>query len=223
MTLLAIDSSTQTSGLALYAGDGMLYECVWTGPGYHGVELAPGIQRALNVVGLSVDNLEAVAVAIGPGSYTGLRIGLAIAKGLAYAHDLALVAVPTLDVLAAGQPVRDLPLAAVLQAGRNRLAVGRYAVKRERWTAEGQPTLMTTAELAESIHSPTLISGEISQEDRGVLGRKYKNAILQSAAWGVRRPGILAEIGWARWQAGDTDEAKGLAPIYLQTGEAVPV
>jgi len=221
MTLLAIDSSTRTSGLAVYDGLQVRYECTWTGTDFHGVDLAPQIQKALDFSGIKIKDLSAVAVATGPGSYTGLRIGLALAKGLAFAKGLALIAVPSLDILAAGQPQQDLPLVAVLQAGRSRLAVGRYKVKKERWQAEGPPSLMTVEELSEGIHHPTLICGELGENEQAALGRKYKNAIIQSAAWSVRRPALLAELAWGRWQAGEVDEAKGLAPIYLSS-EAVP-
>jgi tRNA threonylcarbamoyladenosine biosynthesis protein TsaB len=80
---------------------------------------------------------------------------------------------------------------------------------------------MNVEELNESIQHPTLICGELTEGDRGVLGRKYKNAVLLSAAWCTRRPAILAELAWARWQAGEVNEAKSLAPIYLQAGETV--
>lgn len=223
MMLLAIDSSTRTSGLALYDGANVIYESTWTGRDYHGVELGPRIQDVLSLSGLKPKDLGAIGVAIGPGSYTGLRTGLALAKGLAFTHGLALVAVPTLDIVAAGQPVQELPMVAVLQAGRGRLAGGRYKVKKENWQAEGPPALMTAEQLVESIHSPTLICGELEEEDKRVLGRKYKNAVLQTPAWSVRRPAILAELAWNRWQAGDASEAKGLAPVYLQANDAVPV
>ncbi len=221
MNLLAIDSSTRTSGLAVYDGLQVRYECSWTGMDFHGVDLAPQIQKALDLSGSKIKDFGAVAVATGPGSYTGLRIGLALAKGLAFANSLALIAVPSLDILVAGQPLQDLPLVAVLQAGRSRLVVGRYKVKKERWQAEGALSLMTVEELSESIHHPTLICGELGESERAALGRKYKNAVIQSAAWSVRRPALLAELAWARWQAGEVDEAKGLAPIYLPS-EAVP-
>ncbi|MEX1248606.1 MAG: tRNA (adenosine(37)-N6)-threonylcarbamoyltransferase complex dimerization subunit type 1 TsaB [Anaerolineales bacterium] len=221
MTLLAIDSSTRSSGLALYDGINVRYECTWAGHDYHGVDLAPGIEQALKLSGIKVSALKAVGVAIGPGSYTGLRIGLALAKGLAFSQGLDLIAVPSLDIVAAGQPLQTLPMVAVLQAGRRRLATGRYKVKKERWQPDGPAVLMTAEELVESIQHPTLICGELGEDERRVLGRKYKNAMLQSPAWSLRRPAILAELAWARWQNGDIDAVKGLAPIYLQASQAV--
>lgn len=222
MSLLAIDSSTKNCGLAIFDGQRVRYESVWQSRDFHSVDLAPGIQQALAKTGMALSELKAIAVAIGPGSYTGLRIGLSLAKGLAFAHGLGLVAVSTLDVLAAGQSPRDLPMAAVLQAGRGRLAVGWYEVKKNRWVAKELPALMTAQELAELVHKPTLICGELEEEDRATLGRKYKNAMLVSPAWSVRRPAFLAELAWQRWQTGDVDEAAGLAPFYLQASQAVP-
>ena len=79
-----------------------------------------------------MDDIEAVSVAVGPGSFTALRVGLALAKGIALSRNIPLVGVPTLDVLAAGQPTCALPLGAILRAGRGRIALGWYKVSRVR-------------------------------------------------------------------------------------------
>jgi tRNA threonylcarbamoyladenosine biosynthesis protein TsaB len=221
MSLLAIDASTRTSGVALYDGERVRYECVWESSDFHGVDLGPGIKLGLKKSGLNAGDLQAVAVAIGPGFYTGLRIGLALAKGIAFSENLDLLSVPTLDVIAAGQPVRELPLVALLQAGRGRLAIGWYEAKRERWQPDGDPQLVTAKELVDAIRKPTIICGELDEEARRALGRKHKNALLTSPAWSQRRPAILAELAWERWRAGGIDERRGLTPHYLQTSNAI--
>jgi tRNA threonylcarbamoyladenosine biosynthesis protein TsaB len=222
MMLLAIDSSTHVGGLALYDGNRVFYECIWTRPDTRGADLAPGIQSAFKHTGLRQSDLKAIGIAIGPGSYTGLRTSLALAKGMVLANGLGLVAIPSLDIIAAGLPLQEKPLAAVLQAGRGRLAVGWYKEKKGRWQSNGTSALMTATELEGAINRPTLICGEVNEEDRRVLGRKYKNAEIASPAQSVRRPALLAELAWTRWQAGEIDDIKGLAPIYLQTREVVP-
>ena len=78
--LLAIDTATSKIGIALYDGVEVLHEAVWLSPYRHTVELAPAIEEALQHTSLSMDDLEAIGLAIGPGSYTGLRIG----RGAAY-------------------------------------------------------------------------------------------------------------------------------------------
>ena len=222
MSLLAIDTSTKAMGLAIYDGSNILFESSWHSQNYHTVELAPSIQNALAQSGLNISELKALAVAIGPGSFTGLRIGLAFVKGLAFAERLDILTVPTLDVLATGQPLSNLPMAAVLQAGRSRLAVGRYETKENAWVSLGELELLTAEELSASIKRPTLVCGELEPEAQRLLSRKRKNVKLSSAAWNVRRPAILAELAWAAWKDGEGEQKLGLGPKYLQTDQALP-
>ena len=120
--LLAIDTATRIMSLALHDGDTLLAEQSWNTRNRHTVELAPAVLNMLNSLEMSVADLAGLGVSIGPGSYTGLRIGVAFAKGLAAAHRLPLVGVTTLDTLAAAQPHHQsgMGLIAVVQAGRGR-------------------------------------------------------------------------------------------------------
>ncbi len=120
--LLAVDTSTRWIGLALYDGSQVLAEDVWQSQNHHTVELAPAVASLLRRTESGAAGLSALAVALGPGSFTSLRIGLGLVKGMALALHLPLIGVPTLDILAASQPVQDWPLATVLQAGRGRIA-----------------------------------------------------------------------------------------------------
>jgi tRNA threonylcarbamoyladenosine biosynthesis protein TsaB len=127
-----------------------------------------------------------------------------------------------LDVVAAAVPLQTLPLAAVLQAGRTRVAVVWYQAAEGGWQAQGPAQTMTVDELAESIHHPTLVAGELSADDRQRLARKRVNVHLQTPAQSVRRPSILAELAWQRFEAGHVDDLAALAPIYLRT-EGTPL
>ncbi len=131
--LLALDTSTRNVGLALFDGVQILCESTWVSKDYHTVELAPAVEEAFRKAGLAREGIGALAVALGPGSFTGLRIGLALAKGMALARHLPIIGIPSLDILAAAQPVLDLPLAVVLRAGRGRLAVGWYCAEQNLW------------------------------------------------------------------------------------------
>jgi tRNA threonylcarbamoyladenosine biosynthesis protein TsaB len=236
--LLAIDTSTAQIGLALYDGATVPGEIFWQSRAHHTEQLAPALAGLLERVGVTMDSIKALGVATGPGSFTSLRVGLAFVKGLALARHIPLVGVPTLDIVAASVLLTDpsstlqhaqgetsVPrrkLAAVLQAGRNRLAVGWYKATENGWQAEGPAIAMTAEELEKEIHKPVFICGELSAEDRQSLGRKFKNVLLASPAQCVRRPAILAEIAWNRWQAGKTDAAASLAPIYLHVTGGLP-
>ena len=105
--LLAIDTSTAQIGLALYDGATVPGELVWQSRTHHTEQLAPALADLLDRVGIKMDSLKALGVAIGPGSFTSLRVGLAFIKGLALARHLPLVGIPTLDIVAACVPLLD--------------------------------------------------------------------------------------------------------------------
>ena len=221
--LLAIDCASRKMGVALYDGVEVLHEAVWQSLSRHTVELSPAIVSALERRGNTIEDVQVVAVSIGPGSYTGLRIGAAVAKGIALAQRIPLIGVPTFDILAASQPVmEEQQLAVVLEAGRGRLAVGWYQSEEGIWQSTGKADLFTPEAFSKKIRKPTLICGELSEEVRKKLGRKRKNVTLASPAESLRRPSFLAELAWARWQAGDVDDPADMAPYYLQTGENIP-
>lgn len=220
--LLAVDTSTKQMGLALYDGAQVIGESLWHSRHYHTVELAPAVADLLSRSGLKMDAIQTLALALGPGSFTSLRVGLAFVKGLALARHLPIVGIPTLDVVAAAQEVRELPLAAVLQAGRGRLALAWYEADEAGWNSKGSSTVTTADELADSINKPTIICGELTADERQRLARKRVNVLLASPAACVRRPAVLAELAWERWQAGVQDDVASLAPIYLHVGDSIP-
>jgi tRNA threonylcarbamoyladenosine biosynthesis protein TsaB len=215
--ILAIDSSTQWMGIALFQDEQILYEKVWRTNRRHTVELAPAIQTAISDCGMRVTDLHAVAVAIGPGSFTSLRIGLAVTKGLALSLHLPVVGIPTLDITAACQPIRDIPLIALLKAGRDRLAAQEYRAVSGAWQAQGGISITTAQELENSLSSATLLCGEIDAEERKILERRWRNALLASPAENVRRPSKLAEMAAKKLEANQADDVVSLAPIYLHT------
>ena len=160
--LLALDTSTRTMGVSLYDGVRVLGELLWTTQDYHTVELAPAVVATLAKSNVSASDLTVLAVALGPGSFTGLRIGLALAKGLSLANHIPIVGIPTLDIVAAAQPLQNDRMAAVLQAGRGRLAVGWYQVVDGCWRIVGDVEVLTPLELNRRIRKPTLVCGELT-------------------------------------------------------------
>jgi tRNA threonylcarbamoyladenosine biosynthesis protein TsaB len=219
--LLAVDTSTRAMGVSIYDGTRVLSEMTWISKNHHTIELAPTVNQALAHIGASASDLQVLGVAIGPGSFTGLRIGLALAKGLALSHRLPLIGVPTLDVVAAALPVPPgSQLAAVLEAGRRRLAIGRYRAQDGEWQSEGDLQNLTIEEFVETINSPILVCGELSGEARQRLTQT--RSIIPSPVRCVRRPAVLAELAWKRFQSKDFDDPTTLKPIYLHHGEPIP-
>ena len=218
--LLAIDTSTTQIGLALHDGAQVISEYAWRSSQRHTVELAPAISELMGRGGLTMGDVHAVGVALGPGSFTSLRVGLSLAKGLALSRHLPLIGIPTLDILAAAQPLSKHPLAVLIQAGRGRYALGWYKSSKNRWQAADPARVITIQSLLEEIESPSIVCGELTSKDRHQIG-KNKLVHLTSPAQSVRRPAMLAELAWARWQAGEVDDEATLAPIYLHTAEAI--
>ncbi len=216
--LLAIDTSSSQLGLALYNGAQVIAESMWTSRARHTVELAPALAELFQRTGIHIDDLQALGVALGPGSFTSLRVGLAFVKGLALARTLPLIGIQTLDWVAASQPQTPLPVAAVIPAGRVRLAVGWYRPFETVQKAKGSPVVMTAEDLSAAIVESTLVCGEMSANERQVF-EKNPMITLPSPARCVRRPGLLAEMAYTRWQAGEADDTAALAPVYLHTAE----
>jgi tRNA threonylcarbamoyladenosine biosynthesis protein TsaB len=218
--LLAVDTSSTQMGLALYDGAQVIAEYAWRSAQRHTVELAPAIADLLVRCGLSMEAVQALGVALGPGSFTSLRVGLALVKGLALARHIPLIGIPTLDILANAQPVSKLPLAAAIQAGRGRFALGWYKGSRKGWQAQGDARVVTLDALLGELRSPCVVCGEFPAEVRQQI-LNQESARLALPAGSVRRPAVLAELAWARWQNGDVDDEASLAPIYLHVAEPI--
>ena len=212
--LLAVDTSTSLIGLALYDGDSVLGEMVWTTKQHHTSELSPALSGLLKRCGVTMSMVQALGVAIGPGSFTSLRVGLSLVKGIALARNLPVMGISTLDVIAMAQPLSRHPLVAVIQAGRTRVAFGEYRNVEKQWQAEGPVRSGTLDEMLGQFEGPTVVAGELTSEERKKVS-KAKKMQLASPALCVRRPAVLAELAWSRWQDNDADDAATLAPIYL--------
>jgi tRNA threonylcarbamoyladenosine biosynthesis protein TsaB len=215
--LLSIDTSTEWIGIALFNGTNVLAEQTWRSKNYHTVELIPAIKEMLTKTRTKASSLTGVGVALGPGSFTGLRIGLSAAKGIALGRNLPVAGIPSLEVLAAAQPGLRRPMLAFLEVGRGRCAFVRYQYKQGTWQALTDVTVDDIRAKAATIKSPIYVVGEMNAEERQILGRKWKTARLAPPSLCLRRPAVLAELAWAKIQAGQADDAASLAPIYVHT------
>lgn len=220
--ILAIDTSTEWIGLAVLDGTQVLAESVWRSKNYHTIELVPAIEDMLTRSQLTRANLSAVAVATGPGSFTGLRIGMAAAKGIALALNIPLVGIPSLDIQALTQPAMRRPMICLLKVGRGRFAYARYVYGKGQWKRQGEVQGDEPKAIAATITSPVFVCGEMGAAERQVLGRKWKTAKLASPSQAMRRPSVLAELAAQRLKAKDVDDPATLSPIYVHTLSNVP-
>ncbi len=212
--LLAVDTSTAQIGLGLYDGVQVLAESIWYSQRHHTTELAPAVAELLRHAGTSMREIEAVGVAIGPGSFTALRVGLAFVKGLALSRKLPLIGIPTLEILAAGQPDSKLPLVATLQAGRGRIAAQHFRQVEDKapgewvWKSQGTAEITTADALANSIEKPTLIAGELTAGERQRLAAKESERAAGAAS--AIASGVLRY--WPDWRGGAGRRAAWMRP-----------
>jgi tRNA threonylcarbamoyladenosine biosynthesis protein TsaB len=207
------------ASIALFDGRRLLSEATWHSARQHTVELLPRAVAMLEQAGLAPRDLTALGVALGPGSFTGLRVALSVAKGIAVAHDMALLGVPTLDVVAYPHRWQPLPLCALVQAGRGRVCWALYTWRGGHWQHGTQYRLSTVEEVAEALatmEGDALIAGEMWPSTVATLQQRLgAGARLASPAATLRRAGYLAELAWQRYERGHRDDPASLAPLYL--------
>lgn len=222
--LLAIDTATRTMSLALHDGTTLISEQTWRIGNRHNELLAVSVQKLLQVSGLAVSDLSVIAVANGPGSYTGLRIGVAFAKGLAASRNLPLIAVSTLDILAASQAFSSTRhrLIATVQAGRGRIIAGVYRVHKGRWEITATPTTTTWEALLGQLEAGSYyVTGEINdagQQAIAAMSAEGETAVmLVAAANRARRAGYLAQEAWRLHENGNPLDflPMKVLPVYL--------
>jgi tRNA threonylcarbamoyladenosine biosynthesis protein TsaB len=214
---LAIDTSTATAGVALGHRGKVLTEISWQAGYNHTVELHPTVEQVLALNRTSIESIEAIVVAIGPGTFSGLRVGVSAAKGFAMALGVPIVAVGTLTVEAYPFTITGLPVRPVLDAGRGELMVGHFQAEGECIVERDPPVITNLDGLCTSTHETTVFCGEhlpkVTEELKERLGNLArippKSALL-------RRPGNLVELGWLRLAEGDSDDLATLQPVYLR-------
>jgi tRNA threonylcarbamoyladenosine biosynthesis protein TsaB len=222
--LLALDTATRQLGLALHDGAALILEQTWPSDNQHNVQLASAVAAALERCKITPSSLTAFAVAIGPGSFTGLRIGVAAAKGMAMANHAPLIGVNSLDIAAAGVPGGGSnALVACVAAGRGRVVVRSYSWRKGEWRPRSDMRLTDWIGLASSIDGSAIITGDIDAAGLETLADAQRQGIpitIAPAGYRLRRAGILAELAWAQLRAQSSagfDPAQ-VVPVYVKSG-----
>jgi tRNA threonylcarbamoyladenosine biosynthesis protein TsaB len=212
---LAIDTSTDTASIALSASGVTQAEMSWTAGQNHTVELMPNIIHLLSQAKTDIGQLKAIIVAIGPGSFNGLRVGVGTAKGLSFALEIPLVGIGTLEVEAYPYAPTALPVCPLQPAGRGEIATATFQQIDGDWRRLAEERITTIDELAKQIDTTTIFCGRFPEEAATrlveLLGEK---AIVYNKT--MRRAGFLAELGWRRLERGENDDIATLQPLYLR-------
>jgi tRNA threonylcarbamoyladenosine biosynthesis protein TsaB len=214
MRVLAIDASSLAGGVALLDEERLVAEYVLDVSVTHSERLMAAVDRVLADARWTPRTLGGLAVAVGPGSFTGLRIAVSTVKGLALALDLPIAAVPTLDAMAAAVPWAALPVCPVLDARKGEVYASLYrwqeGVMRRDWDYLALPPSALAARLSE----PTLVVGDGAP----AIHSPYARALPPPRR--LPSPACVGVLGLERLRSGDTVAAAALAPFYLRPSEA---
>ncbi len=216
--LLALDTSSEMIGFAIAAPERLLAEAIWRGQRQGTATLLAEAIGALDALGYTKDDLRAVVIATGPGSFSGLRVGMGVAKGLALGLDIPIIGIPTLAFTAEPFRVARQPVCAMIAAGRSRFA---YAVYEEQggMLNEIRPLTHGTGEeiaAALAVYPGVIVCGEVEGAAEAIC-TAGPGVTLPPAGVRIRRPGTLADMAWRRILRGEADDLVALEPIYLHT------
>ncbi|AXI08051.1 tRNA (adenosine(37)-N6)-threonylcarbamoyltransferase complex dimerization subunit type 1 TsaB [Oceanobacillus zhaokaii] len=220
MNLLAIDTSNQLLGVAILKDEQIIGEVVTNIAKNHSVRLMPAINQLMNEVSLTPDQLDKIVVAKGPGSYTGVRIGMSTAKSLAWALDIPITGISSLEVLAYQGRFFDGIICPFFDARRGMVFTGFYEWKGKNLVPVYEEKNISMeevlAKLAKENRRVLFLSPDISVYKENIKEALGESAVIPEGPFHIARPGFLGLAGLSK----SADPTHTLTPNYLRLAEA---
>lgn len=225
MTILAIETATRQMGIAAIDGEQVLasYELLAENP--HAVELPDAVTRVLKAAHTTLAQVKGIVVDIGPGSFTGLRIGLAFVKALVFPTQIPLVGVPSLDVLASNLPFTSRPVCPVLDAKQKNVYAALYRPQKGGLKKASDYFLGPIDDFLGTMNpalsekgggkEPTIFLGDGCSLYRERILERCPEAEFASQEFWLPKAATLARLGAQRLKNGTPDDPSRLVPMYL--------
>lgn len=224
MKILAIESATIAASCAISNDDIVIGEYTLSHKKTHSEKLMPLIEKLFEDLGINLREIDVIALSEGPGSYTGLRIGAAIGKGLAYACNIPIVGVPTMKSLAANIFDMGKYIVPVMDAKAGRVYSGIYRWENNSLVTVKQQFPSTVDELAQIINKleePVLLNGDGSVSYRDTFENLLKiKPVFSTNQFNYLRASSLAFLGYEMAKKGETVSASEFSPNYLRLSQA---
>ena len=221
MYILGIETATRTGGVAIVSEGGVLAEYTLNIEVTHSERLMSTVDRVLKDTGLQPASLDGFGVSIGPGSFTGLRIGLSTVKGLAFTTGKPVAAVPTLKALAWNTPHSRYPVCPLLDARKKEVYAALYRYDGRELVQDLPETVLPLAELADRVAGEVLFTGEGARIFAGDIKRLFAGrAHLAPLSATVPSAASVGEIALMMLQGGRSADPDTLSPMYIRRPEA---
>jgi tRNA threonylcarbamoyladenosine biosynthesis protein TsaB len=219
MLVLALETSSQLGSVALWRDGATLAERVIAQKLRHGAHLLTALQAIHEEAGVRPEQVDLVAVSLGPGSYTGLRIGLTAARTAAHVLGKPLLGVASLDAIAENAPAEAERVVPVLDASRGEVYAALY-VRRDGRLERETPYRVVRPEVLD-LPAPCLVLGDALERFCEAF-RRPGVTLADAEAWWPRAA-VVARLAAERYGRGERQELHSLAPLYLRRPEAEDV
>ena len=223
MKILGIDTSTMAANVAVLEDDKLICEYTINTKKTHSQKLMPMIENMLKLSDLDIKEIDAIAICVGPGSFTGLRIGMATAKAMAHVNNIPLIGVNSLEILGANMDLCNRNICSILDAQRNQVYMNKYILKDYKITELEEISIKAIDELLEEISS--------SNEDWVLVGEavyKYKekieeisNITIPLPANNITKASTLCFVARDKMLANDqVYNCYNINPMYIRKSQA---
>ena len=213
--ILAIETSSRQLGVAVFDGEQAVssYEILADYP--HAVELPGAVTRVLKEAGVALPTLHGLVVDLGPGSFTGLRIGLAFIKALAFAHRFPVVGISSLQTLAANLPLLSQTVCPILDAKQQNVYAALFRMEGPTPVRLTDDLLGPADQILERLGRPAVFLGDGCRRFREAILRRFPDAVFAPQEVWLPKAAALARLGWVRLAEGKRDDPATLVPHYL--------
>ncbi len=224
--ILAINTSTLQFSLALLKQNGTIAaeQMMFRKKGNFG-SLMPAVDHLLAISDARPSDLSCIAVAIGPGSFTGLRIGISLAKGLCHALKIPIAGVSSLEALASQIPFAKFPVIPLLRSRKGEVFTAKFIQNHHQQIERQQEDIsIKLSDLFSTLREPALIIGDNFEEQAPVFQDKTGTSITMLALphyWNLRASSVGA-MGLRKFTRNDLDDPYGIKPIYLRPPDIRP-
>jgi tRNA threonylcarbamoyladenosine biosynthesis protein TsaB len=223
MKILGLDTATLCGSLGIIDDDEVVAEYALRREETLSARLLPAIQTLLAEARLDLHEIDGIAVSLGPGSFTGLRVGLSAVKGLALAAAMPVAGIPTLDALAYNLPFSPYQICPLLDARKGQIYTALYKNRAGGFMEQITPyQVLSPAALIEAIpHQETVFLGDGVEVCREVITQGLaEKALFAPLHLGFLRGTTVAELGLTRIRRGEADDISSLVPIYVRPSDA---